>query len=1064
MSSTESESLSFRDVVFLPADAAPPYSQEEPDSPHSDSPRSNQRDADVLNDRRSADINQQRWGFLNDRRADFNGSSVDSRAAAIDNLPLQPTESNGASLEPPAMRLPSFSFVTAPPVEGPRKANPPDHERGPESGGPITAATDTINESSGTSPQERHIGAGASSDYVLVRLDGPDLAFPLHTPTPSGAQRKLSRMLAKKRSDGCEAREVASSPYRTSPSPDSPPQSLSSSAVVAADASRAAILPPTYLDLASPRWRVGFSGSRHMMGLAGWRRATDLQVSSPAAGSTQRAAGAASATAVAAAAAATAALNSSLGFGLGGCAGQPLVAEEEEEDGEDEEEAREAKGEMIKRALPGGGRADSASPRSPREFSRQNAHNFPPLVAVKDAQALVERMMGDAEGGTGGSDGGAGNGKRKFEGPCSGLASSTSSGPAVIKVVDHLPDVACADVAVEGKPWEQAELAMKEWTATVAMLMAALQSDDVTAASAGAAAVTAAPAAATAVGAAAAGAGEAGEAGTKSTANVEEPSVVAPPSPRIPPLSVKLPLDSFSRPRPRKATSPSQQATSPSQQATSPSQHASSPSQHATSPSDEACTRENGLNVDPSHCTEPDVPSAAAAAAAAAAPEGIECGLQDSFYSCRSSLSFSFASDSFNSSIRSSSISSSSSSSNNGSSTTAADATTTITAPPTRAAAAAAAAEAAASISLSSIVSHLLSNAHTLADPSSPPGSLRKSLLLAEMFVAARRSAPVFEAYLAGKPGGHVVASDWSTQLPRHLAEGVLGAFEWVAVGLERAAAAAAVPTRTKISARQQLASLLSPRHHKVAPLASPRRASPPLLSPRKSSPPPASPRAGSPVGGQGDPKPLPMVVRVVGHVEEYGDWDTPAPFIPPPNPDAPTASVRTYGGALASIFREFGGREGEGGGVDEQGVTITGLTERIMGALMGVVEGKAAACDDDVIRALFMLNNTCVIQQACQRFPSISPVSATVEDHSQAFLLAATRKLLQALPSPEKSLKMSQRHVEERLSEFNKEFESLSLQQLSWPIVDDDCRVAMRKRWAAHIESVYSDFVDPHL
>ncbi|CAI5468094.1 unnamed protein product, partial [Closterium sp. Yama58-4] len=99
----------------------------------------------------------------------------------------------------------------------------------------------------------------------------------------------------------------------------------------------------------------------------------------------------------------------------------------------------------------------------------------------------------------------------------------------------------------------------------------------------------------------------------------------------------------------------------------------------------------------------------------------------------------------------------------------------------------------------------------------------------------------------------------------------------------------------------------------------------------------------------------------------------------------------------------------------------------------------------------------------ACQRFPSISPVSGAVESHSQAFLLAATRKLLQALPAPEKSLKMGQRQVEERLAEFNKEFESLSLQQLSWPIVDDDCRVAMRKRWAAHIVSIYSDFVDPH-
>ncbi|CAI7827933.1 unnamed protein product, partial [Closterium sp. NIES-53] len=632
---------------------------------------------------------------------------------------------------------------------------------------------------------------------------------------------------------------------------------------------------------------------------------------------------------------------------------------------------------------------------------------------------------------------------------CSGRDSTLSPRPAVIKVVDHLPDVAYADVSVEGKPWEQAELAMKEWTATVAMLMAVVQNDDaVTAASAGA---PAAPAG---------GAEEAGQAEMKSIADAEGPSDVAPPSPspHIPPLSVTLPLD---RPRQRKATSPSQQASSPSQQASSPSERATSPSQRATSPSEEACTLADALNAShldghPNPCTGSDLPPAAASAAAT--PEGIGSGLQDSFYSCRSSLSFSFASDSFNSSIRSSSISSS----NNGSSTTAADATTTSTAPPTRAAAAAAA-EAAASISLSSILSHLLSNARTLADPSSPPGSLRKSLLLAEMFVAARRSAPVFEAYLAGKPKGHVVASDWSTQLPRHLAEGVLGAFEWVAVGLERAAAAAAVPTRTKISARQQLASLLSPRHHKVTPLASPRRASPPLLSPRKSSPPPASPRASSPVGGQGDLKPLPMVVRVVGHVGEYGCWDTPAPFIPPPDPDAPTASVRTYGGALASIFREFGGGGGGVGGVGEQGVTITGVTERIIGALMGVVEGKAAACDDDVTRALFMLNNTCVIQQACQRFPSISPVSAMVEDHSQAFLLAATRRLMQALPSPEKSLKMSQRHLEERLSEFNKEFESLSLQQLSWPIVDDDCRVAMRKRWAAHIESVYSDFVDPH-
>ncbi|CAI5508719.1 unnamed protein product [Closterium sp. Naga37s-1] len=959
MSSTESESLSFRDVVFLPSDAAPPYSQDEPDSLHSDSPRSNQRDADVLNDRRGADINEHRWGFLNDRRADFNGSSVDSRAAAIDNLPLQPSESNGASLEPPAMRLPSFSFATAPPVEAPRKPNPPHHERGPESGTQITAATDIIIESSGTSPLD-------ASDYVLVRLDGPDLTFPLHT-TPSGVQRKLSRMLAKKRSDGCEVREVASSPYHTSPSPDSAsPQSLSLSAVVAADASRAAILPPTYLDLASPRWRVGFSGSRNVLGLAGWRRAADLQVSSPAAGSTQRAAAAAaaaaaSATAVAAAAAATVAMNSSLGFGLGGCASQPLVAEEEEEEeeGEDEEEAREAKGEMMNRALPRGGRADSASPRSPREFSRQNAHKFPPLVALKDAQALVERMMGDAEGRTGGIDGGAGDGKGKIglweivmdgyvrrskrvcQFRCSGRDSTLSPRPAVIKVVDHLPDVAYADVSVEGKPWEQAELAMKEWTATVAMLMAVVQNDDdVTAASAGA---PAAPAG---------GAEEARQAEMKSMADAEGPSDVAPPSPspRIPPLSVTLPLDSFSRPRQRKATSPSQQASSPSQQASSPSERATSPSQRATSPSEEACTLADALNA-----------------------------------------------------------------------------------------------------------SHL--DGHP-----SPCTGLRKSLLLAEMFVAARRSAPVFEEYLAGKPKGHVVASDWSTQLPRHLAEGVLGAFEWVAVGLERAAAAAAVPTRTKISARQQLASLLSPRHHKVTPLASPRRASPPLLSPRKSSPPPASPRASSPVGGQGDPKPLPMVVRVVGHVGEYGCWDTPAPFIPPPDPDAPTASVRTYGGALASIFREFGGGGGGVGGVGEQGVTITGVTERIIGALMGVVEGKAAACDDDVTRALFMLNNACVIQQACQRFPSISPVSATVEDHSQAFLLAATRRLMQALPSPEKSLKMSQRHVEERLSEFNKEFESLSLQQLSWPIVDDDCRVAMRKRWAAHIESVYSDFVDPHL
>ncbi|CAI7858494.1 unnamed protein product [Closterium sp. NIES-54] len=830
MSSTESESLSFRDVVFLPSDAAPPYSQDEPDSLHSDSPRSNQRDADVLNDRRGADINEQRWGFLNDRRADFNGSSadfngssadfngssvdfngssadfngssvdfngssvdfngssVDSRAAAIDNLPLQPSESNGASLEPPAMRLPSFSFATAPPVEAPRKPNPPHHERGPESGTQITAATDIIIESSGTSPLD-------ASDYVLVRLDGPDLTFPLHT-TPSGVQRKLSRMLAKKRSDGCEVREVASSPYHTSPSPDSAsPQSLSLSAVVAADASRAAILPPTYLDLASPRWRVGFSGSRNVLGLAGWRRAADLQVSSPAAGSSQRAAAAAAATAVAAAAAATVAMNSSLGFGLGGCASQPLVAEEEEEEeGEDEEEAREAKGEMMNRALPRGGRADSASPRSPREFSRQNAHKFPPLVALKDAQALVERMMGDAEGRTGGIDGGAEDGKGKIglweivmDG-CSGRDSTLSPRPAVIKVVDHLPDVAYADVSVEGKPWEQAELAMKEWTATVAMLMAVVQNDDaVTAASAGA---PAAPAG---------GAEEAGQAEMKSIADAEGPSDVAPPSPspRIPPLSVTLPLD---RPRQRKATSPSQQASSPSQQASSPSERATSPSQRATSPSEEACTLADALNAShldghPNPCTGSDLPPAAASAAAT--PEGIGSGLQDSFYSCRSSLSFSFASDSFNSSIRSSSISSS----NNGSSTTAADATTTSTAPPTRAAAAAAA-EAAASISLSSILSHLLSNARTLADPSSPPGSLRKSLLLAEMFVAARRSAPVFEAYLAGKPKGHVVASDWSTQLPRHLAEGVLGAFEWVAVGLERAAAAAAVPTRTKISAR----------------------------------------------------------------------------------------------------------------------------------------------------------------------------------------------------------------------------------------------------------------------
>ncbi|CAI5488640.1 unnamed protein product [Closterium sp. Naga37s-1] len=356
--------------------------------------------------------------------------------------------------------------------------------------------------------------------------------------------------------------------------------------------------------------------------------------------------------------------------------------------------------------------------------------------------------------------------------------------------------------------------------------------------------VTATAAAGACAGGTAVAAGEGGHASIRSTVDAEEPpTVVAPQSPRIPPLSVKLPLTAFLHSRPRKASSPSQQATSPSQQATSPSQQA--------------------MNVDSSLCIG------------------------------------------------------------------------------------------------------------TLADPSSPPGSLRKSLLLAEMFVAARRSAPVFQAYLADKSGGHVVASDWSTQLPRHLAEGVLGAFEWVAVGLEKAAEAAAAAARPKQSTRQQLAALLLSPRHKAAPLASPRRASPPLLSPRKSSPPPASPRASSPVGGQGDPKALAVVVRVVAHVAAYADWDTPAPFVPPPDPDAPTALVRTYGGALASIFREFGGAGGGGdtggeggGGVAEQGVTITGVTERIVGALMGVVEGKAAACDDDVTRALFMLNNTCIIQQ----------------------------------------------------------------------------------------------------
>ncbi|GJP50222.1 hypothetical protein CLOM_g9365 [Closterium sp. NIES-68] len=73
------------------------------------------------------------------------------------------------------------------------------------------------------------------------------------------------------------------------------------------------------------------------------------------------------------------------------------------------------------------------------------------------------------------------------------------------------------------------------------------------------------------------------------------------------------------------------------------------------------------------------------------------------------------------------------------------------------------------------------------------------------MFVAARRSAPVFDAYLAGKPGEHVLACDWSTQLPRQLAEGVLGVFEWVAEGLEKAAVAAAAAARTtKKSHRRQ--------------------------------------------------------------------------------------------------------------------------------------------------------------------------------------------------------------------------------------------------------------------
>ncbi|CAI5468093.1 unnamed protein product, partial [Closterium sp. Yama58-4] len=388
---------------------------------------------------------------------------------------------------------------------------------------------------------------------------------------------------------------------------------------------------------------------------------------------------------------------------------------------------------------------------------------------------------------------------------CSGRASSLSPRPAVIRVVDHLPDVACSDVAVEGKPWEQAELAMKEWTATVAMLMAALLHDDVTATSTCAAAASS--------GAAAAGAGEEGQAVTKSTADTDEPSaLVSPPSPRIPPLSVKLPLNAFSRPRPRKATSLSQQATSPSQQATSPSQHASSPSQHASSPSDQAFTQPNALNVDPSLCARSDVPPAAPAAAppapgAAAAAESMESTLQDSFYLCHSSLSFSFASDSFR---RSTSSSNSGCTTSTTASSTAADVATIHPAPPTiaaapaaPAAAAAGAAAAAVTISLSSILAHLVSNARTLADPSLPPGSLRKSLLLAEMFVAARWSAPVFEAYLGDKPGGHELASDWSTQLPRRLAEGVLGAFEWVAVGLERAAAAAAtaaMPTRTKIS------------------------------------------------------------------------------------------------------------------------------------------------------------------------------------------------------------------------------------------------------------------------
>eukprot|EP00475_Leptophrys_vorax_P010093 TRINITY_DN16773_c0_g1_i4.p1 TRINITY_DN16773_c0_g1~~TRINITY_DN16773_c0_g1_i4.p1 ORF type:complete len:283 (-),score=22.72 TRINITY_DN16773_c0_g1_i4:300-1148(-) len=213
----------------------------------------------------------------------------------------------------------------------------------------------------------------------------------------------------------------------------------------------------------------------------------------------------------------------------------------------------------------------------------------------------------------------------------------------------------------------------------------------------------------------------------------------------------------------------------------------------------------------------------------------------------------------------------------------------------------------------------------------------------------------------------------------------------------------------------------------------------------------------------------------------------------------AAAGSDRTYGAALESILEEYGNLDDSGtdcsssprsrdgalvhagmvaaeaeagaasagvaGGAGAAAATVEGLTERVVRGLWEVVEGKAALCDDVAVRALFTLNNAVVLQRVTRHVHLPQQYrTLLVQTHLDRFICATVEKVSQVLPSQEASERMSHSQAEKSLQAFNKAFERLSLQQLSWPIIDDDCRVALRTRLAAEVSRMYSDFVEPHM